>query len=164
MSDFTTARLEFRPYTPQDEDAFVALLSDERVTRWMGMPPRTIREVFQRGFDPATRPDWDIWAIWENGVLIGHAELKPSPEERVDGHELVYAITPTAWGRGLGTEIAEAVTRYGLETLGLDAVHATVAPENEASVRLLRGLGYAEAGSWVEEDGEATLWLVRRPG
>lgn len=162
MSDFRTTRLDFRAYTPADEDAFVGLLSDEDVTRWMGMPPRTIREVFRRGFDPATRPDWDIWAIWCDGRFIGHAELKPSPDPHVDGHELVYAIVPAAWGQGYGTEIAEGITAYGLETLGLDAVHATVAPENTASIHLLRKIGYTDAGSWVEDDGETTLWLVRK--
>ncbi|GLZ80315.1 GNAT family acetyltransferase [Actinorhabdospora filicis] len=161
MSDFRTGRLEFRPYTPADEDHFAGLLGDPEVTRWMGVPARPIREVFRRGFDPATKPDWDIWAIWENGTFVGHGELKPSPDEHVDGHELVYAIVPGAWGRGLGTEIAEGITKYGLETLGLDAVHATVAPENEASVRLLRKIGYTDAGSWVEDDGETTLWMVR---
>lgn len=160
MIDFVTDRLEFRAYTPEDEDHFAGILGDPEVTRWMGVPARPIREVFRSAF--ATKPAWDIWAIWENGVYVGHGELKPSPDPHVDGHELVYAIVPGAWGRGLGTEIARAITKYGLETLRLDAVHATVAPENEASVRLLRKIGYADAGSWVEDDGDETLWLVRK--
>lgn len=160
MTDVVTDRLALRAYAPEDEDHFVGILGDPRVTRWMGVPTRPLREVFRSVV--TAEPAWDIWAIWAGDVYVGHGELKPSPDPHVDGHELVYALVPDAWGRGLGTEIAEGITKHGLETLGLDAVHATVAPENEASLRLLRRLGYVDAGSWVDDDGDETLWLVRR--
>jgi RimJ/RimL family protein N-acetyltransferase len=45
---------------------------------------------------------------------VGHAELKPT--EVVNGYEIVYALAPDVWGSGLGTELAEALVRYGFDT------------------------------------------------
>lgn len=156
-------RLELRPYTPADEDVFVALLSDPDVIRWMGMPPGDAASVFRRAFQAETRPSWDIWAICEDGAHIGHAELKPSPHPQVDGHEIVYALTPAVWGRGIGSAVTELVTAHGFTALGLTEVHATVAPENAASLKLLRRLGYVDAGEIVDpDDGEISLLLTRK--
>ncbi|WP_184788390.1 GNAT family N-acetyltransferase [Phytomonospora endophytica] len=158
-------RLELRPYVPEDENGFVTLLSDPDVTRWMGMPPGDVADVFRRAFLAEHRPTWDIWAIWEDGAYIGHAELKPSPHPLVDGHELVYALTPSVWGRGLGTAVTELITAHGLGDGCLTAVHATVAPENAASLKLLRRLGYVDRGEIVDpEDGEVSLLLTRKRG
>ena len=158
-------RLELRAYLPSDEDVFVALLSDPDVVRWMGMPPGDVASVFRRAFLDEHRPTWDIWAIWEGDAYIGHAELKPSPHPMVDGHEIVYALTPSVWGRGLGPAVTELVTAYGLGPLGLTEVHATVAPENAASLKLLRRLGYVDGGEIVDpDDGDVSVLLTRRRG
>jgi RimJ/RimL family protein N-acetyltransferase len=156
-----TRRLVLRPYLPTDEDAFAGLFEDDQVTRWMGMPDADMRTVFRRGFDPG-RVTWDIWAVVEDGTFVGHAEIKPSPNPHVDGHELVYALAPGAWGRGLGTEVAAAVTDYGIGGLGLSEVRATVAAENAASLRLLANLGYNHVRNLEEDDGEVTHLLTRR--
>ncbi|WP_214409546.1 GNAT family N-acetyltransferase [Sphaerisporangium fuscum] len=156
-----TARLLLKPYVPQDEDAFVRLFGDEAVTRWMGMPDVDARTLFRRAFLPGNTVTWDIWAVWEGETYVGHAEIKPSPNAQVDGHEIVYALVPEAWGRGLGGEVAEAVTAHGLETLGLDAVHATVDPDNSASLALLRRLGYEDVRDLVDDEtGEVSRMLT----
>ncbi|MEV0644554.1 GNAT family N-acetyltransferase [Phytomonospora sp. NPDC050363] len=156
-------RLELRPYTPADEDDFVGLLGDESVNRWMGMPADGAAAVFRRAFLAESRPAWDIWAICEDGVYIGHAELKPSPHPAVDGHEIVYALAPSVWGRGIGSAVTVLLTEYGFGELGLDEVHATVAPENAASLKLLRRLGYVDDGEIVDpDDGEVSVLLTRK--
>lgn len=155
-----TRRLVLRPYVAADEDDFVTLLDDETVTRWMGSPGGGARAVFRRSFEPG-RVTWDLWAVVENGRYVGHAELKPSPEPRVDGHELVYALSPGVWGRGLGTEVAAAITDYGIDALGLTEVHATVDPANAASLKLLHNLGYVTVEDFTDDDGDVTRLLTR---
>jgi RimJ/RimL family protein N-acetyltransferase len=158
--ELRTARLLLKPYVPADEDGFVELFSDDSVTRWMGMPSVDVRTMFRRGFAEPERITWEIWAVWEDGDYVGHAEIKPSPNEHVDGHEIVYALLPKAWGRGLGREVAEAVTAYGFGPLGLEHVYATVDPENAKSLSLLRKLGYADVDS---SDRSSIVLLARRP-
>ncbi len=162
-----TARLLLEPYRPQDEDRFVALFQDGRVSRWMGdgklVPEADDRALFGRIFTKVyARRLFDVWAVRENGRYVGHAEIKPT--EVVDGHEIVYALAPEAWGRGLGTELTEAVIGHGFGTLGLEEVHATVTAANGASLALLTRLGFAYGRDIEEDDGTTTRCLALARG
>ncbi|WP_046778360.1 GNAT family N-acetyltransferase [Streptomyces yangpuensis] len=158
-----TERLLLDPYTPEDEEAFVALFQDTRVSRWMGDGPTTEAEdraLFGRVFTKVYAEDlFDVWAVRRDGRLVGHAEIKRTDE--VDGHEIIYALAPGAWGSGLGTEIAEAVVAYGFDALGLTEVHATVAAANTASLALLARIGFAHVRDVQEDDGSTTRVLTR---
>jgi RimJ/RimL family protein N-acetyltransferase len=89
---------------------------------------------------------------------VGHAEIKPA--KLVEGYELVYALVESAWGRGLGTELAEAIVDYGFTELGLTEVHATVAEPNVASIGLLKKLGFRHVRD-IDEDGSTVVLLTR---
>lgn len=55
--------------------------------------------------------------------------------------EIYYGIQEVYQGLGLSTEAAEAILDYGLNTIGLKKVIATVHPENTASKRIIERLG-----------------------
>ncbi|MFF2009609.1 GNAT family N-acetyltransferase [Streptomyces sp. NPDC058195] len=160
--ELRTARLRLTPYTPTDEEDFVGLFQDASVARWMGEGLQTEAEdraLFGRIFSKVyARGLFDVWAVRHDGRFIGHAEIKPSSS--VGGQEIVYALTATAWGRGFGTEIARALTRYGLDTLGLPEVHATVAAANTASLAVLDRTGFRHVRDITEDDGSITLVLT----
>ncbi|MEV5600084.1 GNAT family N-acetyltransferase [Streptomyces sp. NPDC052299] len=156
-------RLVLEPYVPADEEAFVALFLDPRVSRWMGDGPwseEQYRTTFSRIFTHAYgREGFDVWAVRRDGRTIGHAEIKPA--KVVEGHELIYGLAPEAWGQGLGTELARTIVAYGFEVLGLDQVYATVAEPNTASLGALRKVGFQHVRDIIEEDGSTTLLLAR---
>ncbi|WP_329570582.1 GNAT family N-acetyltransferase [Kitasatospora sp. NBC_01266] len=158
-----TDRLLLEPYAPTDEDDFVALFMDARVSRWMGdgpWPEADYRAAFARIFAHAyQRERFDVWAVRQGGRLVGHAEIKPA--KVVEGHELVYALTPELWGRGLGTELARAVVTHGFGTPDLAQVYATVAEQNAASLTALQKLGFRQLRDLTEEDGSITRLLCR---
>ncbi|MCX0244796.1 GNAT family N-acetyltransferase [Streptomyces drozdowiczii] len=155
-------RLVLEPYVPADEEAFVALFLDPRVSRWMGdgpWPEERYRTTFSRIFTHAYGTEgFDVWAVRQGGRTVGHAEIKPA--EAVEGHELIYGLAPEAWGQGLGTELARTITAYGFEVLGLDQVYATVAEPNTASLAALRKVGFEHVRDITEEDGSTTLLLA----
>jgi ribosomal-protein-alanine N-acetyltransferase len=66
-----------------------------------------------------------------------------------DGRELGYIMDREYWGKGYAFEALDAVLRHvwALEDTAPEAVVADVDPENEASLRLLRKLGFKEVGS-----------------
>ncbi|MGW4505375.1 GNAT family N-acetyltransferase [Streptomyces sp. NPDC004436] len=158
-----TGRLHLDPYTPADEDDFVALFQHPAVSRWMGDGPATEAEdraLFGRIFTKVYAQDlFDVWAVRRDGRFVGHAEIKPT--EETGGHEIVYALAPEAWGAGLGTELAEALVAYGAAHLGLTEVHATVAAPNTASLALLGRIGFAHVRDLREDDGSTTRVLTR---
>ncbi|WP_344073753.1 GNAT family N-acetyltransferase [Streptomyces crystallinus] len=158
-----TDRLLLDRYTPADEEAFVALFQDTRVSRWMGdgtTSEAEDRALFGRVFSKVYARDlFDVWAVRQDGRLVGHAEIKRTDE--VDGHEIIYALAPEVWGRGLGLELAAAIVTHGFDTLGLTEVHATVAEPNRASLALLERLGFAHVRDITEDDGSTTRVLTR---
>ncbi|MFF3332026.1 GNAT family N-acetyltransferase [Streptomyces sp. NPDC002888] len=162
-STLRTKRLLLERYVPEDEESFVALFQDTRVSRWMGDGPSSEAEdraLFGRVFTKVYAKDlFDVWAVRRDGRLIGHAEIKRT--DVVEGHEIVYALAPEAWGSGLGREVAEAIVAYGFGTLGLTEVHATVAAANKASLALLDKIGFEHVRSLTEDDGSTTLVLTR---
>ncbi|MEK8142121.1 GNAT family N-acetyltransferase [Streptomyces sp. M10(2022)] len=161
--DPRTGRLRLDPYTPADEDGFVALFQDTRVSRWMGEGPATEAEdraLFGRIFTKVyAQKLFAVWAVREDDRRVGHAELKPT--EQSGGHEIIYALAPDAWGRGLGTELALALVDYGFRSLGLPEVHATVAAQNHASLALLERIGFRHVRDIAEDDGSTTRLLTR---
>ncbi|MFH7599358.1 GNAT family N-acetyltransferase [Streptomyces racemochromogenes] len=163
-SPLHTERLLLTPYVPGDEEDFVALFQDERVSRWMGDGPVSEEEnraLFGRIFTKVYAGDlFDVWAVRRAGELIGHAEIKRT--DAVAGYEIIYALAPSVWGAGLGSELAGALTAYGFEVLGLAEVHATVAAENAASLGLLERIGFEHVRDVTEEDGGTTRVLTLR--
>ncbi|MEU1351363.1 GNAT family N-acetyltransferase [Streptomyces sp. NPDC005775] len=161
-----TRRLLLEPYVPADEEDFVALFQDARVGRWMGDgvdAEAEDRALFGRIFTKVYAQDlFGVWVVRQGGRAVGHAEIKPSRTPGVDGHEIVYAVTPAAWGQGLGTEIAEALVARGFGALGLTEVLATVDAGNEASLALLGRIGFRHVRDIPEADGGTTRLLSRR--
>lgn len=148
---------------PDDEEAFVALFQDTQVSRWIGdgpSPEAEDRALFWRVFDVYAEERFDVWGVRLDGRLVGHAEIKPS--KTVDGHELIYALSPAVWRRGLGTELAAAIVDYGFDTLALPEVYATVAAPNTASLRVLTKVGFEHVRDIPKDEGGTTRVLVRR--
>ncbi|WP_415646603.1 GNAT family N-acetyltransferase [Stackebrandtia soli] len=157
-------RLVLEPYLPRDEADFVAFFQDARVSRWMGdgpSPEEDDRALFWRIFPNVYDTSaFDVWAVRENGALVGHAEIKPT--EVSGGHELIYALAHSAWGRGLGTELANTIVAYGFDELGLSEIHATVKAENTASLAVMTKLGFEHVRDDPNDDGSVTRVLTLR--
>jgi RimJ/RimL family protein N-acetyltransferase len=109
--------------------------------------------------DPS-RADWGVAAmvLRDGRELIGHIGFHGPPgvnARRVaDAVEVGYTVFPEHRRRGYATEAVRAMLGYARER-GIHRFLASVAPENEPSLRLVRGLGFVEVGRhWDEEDGE----------
>ncbi|MCS0604348.1 GNAT family N-acetyltransferase [Streptomyces sp. LP11] len=157
-----TERLRFLPYRAEDEEHFVALLRDEEVCRWMGqdlVPEPDIRTLFQAILtDVYPQRLFDVWGLWQDGVYVGHAEVKKTGN--VTGHELVTALAPAYWGRGLGGEVIIGLLRHAADNLGLTEVWGMVGAENTASLAMCERLGFRYVRDVVGDDGSVTKMLV----
>ncbi|MFI9272173.1 GNAT family N-acetyltransferase [Kitasatospora sp. NPDC052896] len=158
-----TEHVEFIPYRDEDEDAFVALLRNADVCRWMGqdlVPEPEVRVLFRSILTEVyPRRLFDVWGLWLDGrTYAGHAEVKRTGN--VDGHELVTALAPEFWGRGLGTEVIRGLLRHAADGLGLKEVYGMVGAENTASLALCRRLGFRHLRDVVADNGSVTKMLI----
>jgi RimJ/RimL family protein N-acetyltransferase len=116
---------------------------------WVHDEPQSLEEKaallrqFRGGFDLGQDFVFGIFSADESEVLGGtglHTRVG-------DGaFEIGYWVRASRVGRGIATAAAAALTKVGIELGGADRIEIHVDPENEASCRIPRKLGYVEEG------------------
>ena len=160
MPELLTRRLRMRPYTKEDADAHLRVVSDAEFRRYFPPPPRfqPTRDSVLVGIGRFTEHwhqfGYGIWALElrDGGRLVGYCGLRHLPETREV--ELLYGIDRAFWRAGLTTEAARAALRYGFEHMGFDRVMAVTVPENVPSRGVMEkcGLGYEREARYFEID------------
>jgi [ribosomal protein S5]-alanine N-acetyltransferase len=141
----TTNRLGFSSWNEDDLPLAIMLWSDPRVSAFIGGPftEEDVSARLHREIEMELSCKVQYWPVFllQDGELAGCAGLRPYGD---DEHilELGFHFRPAYWGRGLAEEAARAVIALAFETLALKALFAGHHPENAASERLLKKLGF----------------------
>ncbi len=107
---------------------------------------------------------YGYWAVEEksSGKLIGqmgfadyHRDILPSLEETP---ELGWAFTTASHGKGYATEGLLAVCKWGDQNLDCTKTACIISPENTASVRVAKKIGYHEATRTTYKDKLTTVF------
>lgn len=151
-----TERLIIRESTLDDAPALFSILSDPDVVRYLGPKPMVSVDeaierirIYQQRFKERQELRWVV-TLRETGRLIGTCVLKNFESSRHRA-ALGYTIAADTWGKGIGTEIARAVLRYGFEIVRLHSIEAQIDARNEASIALVRKLGFVQEGFYRED-------------
>ena len=85
-----------------------------------------------------------IWSIREPGdpTLLGMAGYRSFFDPPTE--ELLYALHPDAWGRGIAREASNAAIDHAFSVAGRDCVRASTDVPNVASLALMKQLGMEE--------------------
>jgi [ribosomal protein S5]-alanine N-acetyltransferase len=166
-----TERLALRRFTPADLDWLASLYADPEVVRYLGgAEDRTkvlglLNDRILRYYDE--HPGLGIWMTVDRGT---NAALGFHLLNHIQGESFIqvgFVLSRAAWGRGVGTEMARAILRYGFGTLGLPKIVGIAHLDNRASQHVLAKIGlhrkgerafthpaYAAAGpmAWFERD------------
>jgi len=147
MTSATTPRLRIEPLAPQHPEGLFAALNDDRVGRYIGGHEVTTLDALRArivrlldGAPDGSGETWLNWAVHADDVVVGRVEATLHSGIA----EIAYVFGPVHWGQGYATE-ATAWMIGEVRALGCAECWATVLPENVASVRLLRRLGFIEA-------------------
>jgi [ribosomal protein S5]-alanine N-acetyltransferase len=136
-----TARLFFRRWTETDLPLALALWGDPRVTALIGGPfdSQRVRHLL----DAQLAADLQYWPVFlrAGSAFAGCCGLRPYPP-RARTLELGFHFLPERWGQGLATEAARAAIDLAFTSLGAAELFAGHHPENAASARTLRKLGF----------------------
>ena len=140
--ELVTARLKLRRAAAGDLDAFYEILSNPTAMRYWSTAPHENREQTQGWLDAMMAdgpPESEDFVIEFEGRVIGKAGCWRVPE-------IGYILHPSCWGQGFAAEACTAVITHVFATTDAPAITADVDPRNEASLRLLARLGFAETG------------------
>jgi [ribosomal protein S5]-alanine N-acetyltransferase len=141
-----TQRLRLRHLTTADAAFILELLNEPDFIRNIGD-----REV--RTLDDARRyiVNGPIASYQRHGFGLFAVELKDSSipigicgllrRDYLDDVDVGFALLASYRGAGYAFEAASATMRFGKEVLGLERIVAITAPENDASIKVVRRLG-----------------------
>jgi RimJ/RimL family protein N-acetyltransferase len=147
MTTIATERLLLRPHLPSDAAILVRELNNYAVSRWTARIPYPYTMADAEDFlkiCAGTQPGTLRMAVIHGGVLIGGIGY----ERSVDGRsaEIGYWLAERQWGTGFGKEAAAAMTGHAFEVAAYDELQAGYQHGNEASRRILEGLGFRKTG------------------
>ena len=134
-----TSRLLLRRAAPGDLADLHRVFSNPAAMRYWSRPEHeTLHETGAWLADMvAARADSDDFVIELGDRVIGKAGAWAVPE-------IGYILHPDHWGQGLAREALEAVIPWLFARHAVPALTAEADPRNEASLRLLGRLGFAE--------------------
>ena len=150
-----TPRLELRDFRPDDFAAAHAYASDPLVTLYTAFGPNTEEETraflerAAREMAAEPREHYNLAVVdRESGTLFGGCGLQGRGART---HEIGYVLNRGWWGCGFATEIVGALLDFGFGELAAHRIYARVAPENEASSRVLTKHGFRFEGHLRKE-------------
>jgi RimJ/RimL family protein N-acetyltransferase len=145
-AELETPRARGRRPSPADLDELAALWGDPRVGATLaGVRSREqsgaalqsfLTQWELRGFGP-----W-IFRMRDSGAFAGYCGLRDTEVSGGGGVELLYALRPELHGKGLATELAQAVVACAFDVLGLPELVCFTQPTNAASRRVMEKAGF----------------------
>jgi ribosomal-protein-alanine N-acetyltransferase len=148
-----TGRLIGRRLRAADFDDLARMHQDPRVMATLapaGAPNGGLlsddetRQYLRRNLEHWDRHGYGLWLFRDraDGRFVGRGGLKHTSVDGKDEVELAYAVMADYWGRGLATEMAEAILAVGFERLGLSEVACFTLTTNRASRRVMEKAGF----------------------
>ena len=154
-SGIVTPRMVIRPLRESDRTPFLRAIeaSLKHLERWIPLhhPGETDDEFFDRQWSLVQAGDrqggsWRRVGVAPDGRIIGGFNLNAIARGLQSSADANWWISSEFLRQGYGAEGVEAMLRHAFQDLpsglGLHTVHAGIAPDNEASIRLARALGF----------------------
>src|SRR5437879_4214329 len=171
MASIRSERLELVSISPDFIDAlFAERRRDVEETAALKLPDGW-PDAHDRGFlnfrlrQMRERPEIQEWFVYAvvlpegERPMIGHAGFHGPPGvnavKAADAVEVGYSVFEPYRRRGYATEVVRALIDWASAEHGIRHFVASISPENEPSLALVRRLGFRHTGQhWTEEDGQ----------
>ncbi len=147
-----TPRLVIRTFEPGDAAAWIAMVNDPEVRRFLPPTPERTMETFAEVLAQRRAMEREIgYSMWAvdvkaTGAFVGQCGIRPVQEDAGPEIDLAYHYARASWNKGYGTEAVIAVLAHGLGPVGLDRIMAVAMQENTGSWRVMEKAGMRYEG------------------
>lgn len=162
--EIATEDLLLREFAAVDWPAVHAYAMDPEVVRYELWGPndeeqsRSFVEGAIRASRESPRQTYELAVVLrETGALVGGAGIRIRDVDHREG-DIGYVLRKDHWGRGLGTQVARALVRFGFERLDLHRIWATCEAENVASAKVLGRAGMRQEGRLRSNRLQRGVW------
>jgi ribosomal-protein-alanine N-acetyltransferase len=167
-SELRTDRLRLRPFLESDLDALHAVLSDAVSMRFYPRPfdRDMTRGWIQRQLASYERDGTGLLAIEElaTGEVIGDCGSTIQDVDGVLFVELGWHVRRDRQGNGFATEAGSACRDRVFQTMAPDPLISLIRPENVASWRVARALGFRPWRGTVRSGMGHVVWSIGPDG
>lgn len=162
-----TPRLILREITMDDADILFQLHSNPLVQKYTGEPLVSNVSEIKNAIEDRHLIDYETYGYGRWGVILkstnqftGWSGLAYLTE--FDEVDIGYRFFPEFWGKGIATEAALAVIKFGFEQIGLKKIIAIALPENEGSIRVMQktGMSFDKIAPYNEENPNAVWYKI----
>ena len=168
MNILETERLIFRKLKIEDAEDLYRIYSNPETLKFMGGAPDSIEEVrgniqkqIENYYDTY---GFGLWAtvLKENNLLLGRCGFLFQEIEGTKTPELAYLLDYNYWGRGLATEAAKSIVKFGLEHYKFNRIIAVINPQNTASIHVAQkiGMSFVKEIANYKDFGKVSLYTI----
>lgn len=152
---FEFENFKVRAINPEkDAQAFYKYINKNVVSDFIGADnvPKNIDEAYRELaywgslFALGRSYYWGI--VNQDDALIGTAGFNNISKQHLRG-EISYDLDPDYWGQGIMTNTVFKIIEFGLTRMELIRIQATVAINNERSIKLMENLGFKKEGELI---------------
>jgi len=154
-----TERLQLRKLTLDDAGLMLAIWNDPAFLRHVGDRGIRTTEQAEEAMRAGAMHLYEAYgygpyriALKGDDTAVGICGL--FRRDGLDEPDIGYSTLPDFCGQGYGYEAAVAVINYAREELALDRLIAIISPGNDASIGLIRKLGFEFERMHLMPDGE----------
>lgn len=102
------------------------------------------------------------YGIEVDGIIAGDVSIR-NLNEAEKTPEIGYWMAPDYAGKGLMTKAVQALTDYGLKSLGLEKIIIRADPANIGSNKVAEKAGYTQVGKDIEHGKALNVWSISKP-
>ena len=155
--EIRTQRLVLRRHRDEDLDGFARFLADDEAMRFIPFAPvQRTRAGAKQIFDYVIESydgEAPIFSLTiadpKSDAYFGTCGVQPLPDD--GGLEVFFMVLPEFQGRGIASEALSAVADYVFSQDRKARLVAFIVPENAASLRVAKNLGFVDAGPITRE-------------
>jgi RimJ/RimL family protein N-acetyltransferase len=140
-----TERLLLREYRPEDFEAFVAIMADPEVARYLpgGLPLNRMEtwRFVTSCIGAWTMRGYGAWAVERKSDHAMMGRIGLINPDGWPGLEVGWTLGRPYWGQGYATEAALISLDYAFLTQPIAEVISTIHPENKASQGVAKKIG-----------------------
>ena len=164
-----TPRLILRPYEASDYAAWAEGFQargparnefDEGPRSAAALNRARFRRILKINRERARDDVGYMWAIFEKktGRVVGWLDLYIFIRGGTQAANFGYCLHNQHWGKGFAREAARAVALGAFRHLKVHRLEASIAPDNRASLRLIKALGFRKEGRRARSDWRDGKW------
>jgi [ribosomal protein S5]-alanine N-acetyltransferase len=163
-----TKRLYLRSPQISDFDDLYQLQTDPHVMKYIGNGVRdktAVQDSLKNALKHEKKFGYSLGSLFEKetDLFVGRAGLiHLAFDDESTEIEVAYAIHMKFWGRGYGTEIAQALVNWGFENLTIDRLVGIVHPENIRSQKVLQNVGMSYAKDYHYNGMKTHFYQIER--